>query len=52
MECIKIALDVEEQQGTLPEQLQPKDTIAQVKKKRMDEKQKRKETLIIMYNRQ
>lgn len=31
MECIKIALDVEEQQGTLPEQLQPKDTIAQVK---------------------
>ena len=30
MECIKIALDVEEQQGTLPEQLQPKEAIVQV----------------------
>ncbi|KAI9498783.1 DNA mismatch repair protein mlh1 [Zychaea mexicana] len=29
LECIKVALDVEEQQGTLPDQLQPKDTIAE-----------------------
>ncbi|KAI9263311.1 putative DNA mismatch repair protein MlH1 [Phascolomyces articulosus] len=30
LECIKVALDVEEKEGTLSEQLQPKDTIASI----------------------